>query len=384
MIILHTLIDYDVLRIIWWLLIGVMLIAFAVTDGFDLGVGMMLPFIARGDLQRRVAINTIGATWEGSQVWLVLGGGAIFAAWPHIYAMTFSGFYLAMFAALFALILRPVAFKYRSKIESPRWRANWDRALFVGSAVPTLIFGVAFGNLLQGVPFHYTPEIRLVYEGSFIGLLNPFALLAGLLAVAMVWAHGGAWLVLKTEGDIAERARRYGSAAAAVALVLYLLAGLWLWSAIDGYQITSAHVADGPSNPLMKTAAVGSNAWFANYAAHPWTLAAPLLGVAGLLLALMGLRARWQGWTLFFSGCGIAGIVLSVGASMFPFIVPSSSDPRSSLTVWDASSSHLTLFIMGVGALIFVPLIFAYTSWVYSVMRGKVRESDITGGDHAY
>ncbi len=383
--ILHTLIDYDILRVIWWLLLGVLLVGFAVTDGFDLGVGTLLPFVARTDLERRVVINTVGPVWEGNQVWLILGGGAIFAAWPHIYAMSFSGFYLAMFATLFALILRPVGFKYRSKQTSPAWRSAWDWALFIGGVVPALIFGVALGNVLQGVPFRFTNEMRMVYEGSFLGLLNPFALLAGLVSVAMLAMHGGAWLALKTEGAVAERSRRLATVAALATMALYAVAGVLLWKLVGGYELTSAHVADGPSNPLAKTVASGvAGGWFANYAHHPWTMAAPALGFAGALLAVFGLRARWEGATVVFSGLSVAGIVLSVGASMFPFIVPSSLDLRSSLMVWDASSSQLTLFIMLVCAIVFVPLILAYTAWVYRVMWGKVRESDITHGDHAY
>ncbi|WP_234263783.1 cytochrome d ubiquinol oxidase subunit II [Hydrogenophaga sp. NFH-34] len=383
--ILHTLLDYDVLRVIWWLLLGVLLIGFAVTDGFDLGVGALLPFVARTDLERRVVINTIGPVWEGNQVWLVLGGGAIFAAWPHIYAMSFSGFYLAMFAALFALILRPVGFKYRSKRESATWRSAWDWALFVGGFVPALIFGVAIGNVLQGVPFRFTDDMRMIYEGTFFGLLNPYAVLCGLVSVAMLVMHGGAWLTLKTEGTVAERARRFASLAALGTLVLYALAGWLLWAFVAGYQLSSPHLANGPSNPLLKTVTAGvAGAWFSNYQQHPWTLLAPALGFAGTLAALLGLRARWEGLTVVFSGLGIAGIILSVGASMFPFIVPSSIDLRSALMVWDASSSHKTLFIMLVCAVIFVPLILAYTSWVYRVMWGKVRTRDITHGDHAY
>ena len=383
--ILHTLLDYDVLRVIWWLLLGVLLVGFAVTDGFDLGVGTLLPFVARTDLERRVVINTIGPIWEGNQVWLVLGGGAIFAAWPHIYAMSFSGFYLAMFAALFALILRPVGFKYRSKQESPAWRSAWDWALFVGGFVPALIFGVALGNVLQGVPFRFTPDMRMIYEGTFLGLLNPFALLSGLVSVSMLVMHGGAWLGLKTEGAVADRARRFAAIGALLTIALYALAGVLLWTVVGGYQLTSLHIIDGPSNPLLKTVESGvAGGWFNNYRDHPWTLLAPGLGFAGAVLALIGLRARWEGITVIFSGLSVAGIVLSVGASMFPFIVPSSTDLRSALMVWDASSSHLTLFIMLVCAVIFVPIIIAYTSWVYRVMWGKVRPRDITHGDHAY
>lgn len=384
--ILHTLLDYDVLRFIWWILLGVLLVGFAVTDGFDLGTGILLPFVARTDLERRVVINTIGPVWEGNQVWLVLGGGAIFAAWPQLYAVSFSGFYLAMAAILLALILRPVGFKYRSKRDNVQWRACWDWALFVGGFVPALVFGVAMGNVLQGVPFRLAPDLQIFYEGGFFGLLNPFALLAGLVSVAMLVMHGASWLALKTDGALAARARRTGMVAAVVTVVLYALAGLLLWGFVDGYRVTSALLTSGPSNPLFKTVdAHVTGAWFANYAAHPWTLAAPLAGVAGALLARLGLQRRWEGWTMVFSSLSIAGIVLSVGASMFPFILPSSIQPQASLTVWDASSSHLTLFIMLVCTCIFLPLILAYTSWVYKVLWGKVDPADISDGKrHAY
>jgi cytochrome d ubiquinol oxidase subunit II len=384
--ILHTLLDYDTLRIIWWLLLGILLVGFAVTDGFDLGTGTLLPFVANTDLERRVVINAVGPVWEGNQVWLVLGGGAIFAAWPQLYAVSFSGFYLAMAAVLLALILRPVAFKYRSKRDSIAWRAIWDWALFVGGFVPALIFGVAMGNVLQGVPFRLAPDQQIFYEGGFFALLNPFAVLCGLVSVAMLVMHGAAWLVLKTDGLVASRARAWGIRAAVATVVLYAVAGVLLWGFVDGYRITSAVVTAGPSNPLFKTVAAGvAGSWFANYAAHPWTQLAPAAGIVGALLTLMALVRRREGVAMLTSSLSIAGIVLSVGASMFPFILPSSIQPQASLTVWDASSSHLTLFIMLVATCIFLPLILAYTSWVYKVLWGKVVPDDISGGkSHAY
>ena len=383
--ILHELISYETLRLIWWLLIGVLLIGFAVTDGFDLGTGILLPFAGKTDLERRVIINSIGPVWEGNQVWLILGGGAIFAAWPQLYAVSFSGFYLAMFVILVALILRPVAFKFRSKREDASWRARWDIALFIGGFVPALIFGVAMGNVLQGVPFRFSDDMHIFYEGSFFGLLNPFALLAGLVSVAMLVMHGATWLQVKTEGLVAERARTFGSVAAIASVVLYAVAGVALWTVVDGYRITSAISVAGPSNPMFKTAEVAAGAWFANYAAHPWTWAAPVLGLVSPLLAFAMLRLRRAVPALLASALGIAAIILSVGASMFPFILPSSLDPRASLTVWDSSSSHMTLFIMLVATTIFIPIIVAYTSWVYKVLWGKVDGQAIEDGNgHAY
>lgn len=384
--ILHMLLDYDTLRVIWWVLLGVLLVAFAVTDGFDLGTGTLLPFVAKTDLERRVVINTVGPVWEGNQVWLVLGGGAIFAAWPQLYAVSFSGFYLAMAAVLLALILRPVGFKYRSKRDSTQWRAAWDWALFVGGFVPALIFGVAMGNVLQGVPFRIQPDMQIFYEGGFFGLLNPFALLCGLVSVAMLVMHGAAWLVLKTDGLVASRARNWGIRAALATVVLYAVAGVLLWKVVDGYRISSELVTTGPSNPLFKTVQAGvAGSWFANYAAHSWTQLAPAAGIVGALLTWMALVKRKEGVAMLTSSLSVAGIVLSVGASMFPFILPSSIQPQASLTVWDSSSSHLTLFIILVCACIFLPLIIMYTSWVYKVLWGKVNPTDIRDGKgHAY
>jgi cytochrome bd ubiquinol oxidase subunit II len=375
--ILYELIGFDVLRVIWWLLLGVLLTGFALTDGFDMGVGALIPFVGKTDAERRVAINTIGPVWEGNQVWFILGGGAIFAAWPPLYAVSFSGFYLAMFVVLAALILRPVGFKYRSKRDSAAWRNAWDWALFVGGAVPALIFGVAMGNVLQGVPFQFNSDLMVDYHGTFFGLLNPFALLAGIVSLSMLVMHGATWLNLKSEGAVQERAQRIGSIAALVVIVAYALAGVWLAVGIGGYAFTAAVPANGPSNPLLNAVA-HQGSWMAAYGLRPWIVIAPILGFAGAALTYLGLRAGREVSTLIFSSLAIIGVIASVGLTMFPFILPSSIDPNSSLAVWDASSSHQTLFVMLVCAVIFVPIILAYTTWVYKVLWGKVTEKDVT------
>jgi cytochrome bd ubiquinol oxidase subunit II len=382
--ILSDLIDFDVLRVIWWVLLGVLLTGFALTDGFDLGVGTLLPFVGKTDVERRITINTVGPVWEGNQVWFILGGGAIFAAWPPLYAVSFSGFYLAMFVVLAALILRPVGFKYRSKRESAVWRSSWDWALFVGGAVPALIFGVAMGNVLLGAPFRFDADMRIFYDGNFFGLLNPFSLLAGVVSLSMLTMHGAAWLNLKADGAVQKRARAIGSYAALVAIVTYGLAGVWLAYGIGGYQITSEVAVGGPSNPMLKEAATSAS-WMAAYSVRPWIAVAPVLGFAGAFLAFLGLRAGREVSTLLFSKLAIIGIISSVGLTMFPFILPSSIDPRASLTVWDSSSSKETLFVMLVVAVIFVPIILAYTAWVYKVLWGKVTERDIlSSSDSVY
>lgn len=385
--ILNELVSYELLRLIWWALLGVLLIGFALTDGFDMGVGALLPFVAKTDVERRVVINTVGPVWEGNQVWFILGGGAIFAAWPPLYAVSFSGFYLAMFVVLAAFIVRPVAFKYRSKRDDVRWRSSWDWALFAGGAVPALIFGVAVGNVLQGVPFRLTPDLFSMYEGSYYGkffaLLNPFALLAGVVSLSMLLTHGAAWISFKAEGTVASRARSVGSVTGLITMAGYALAGLWLAFGIKGYALVGAVVTDGPSNPLYSEVA-RTGSWLTSYSDRPWITIAPVLGFLGLLMTVRGMRAGREGTTLLWSKLGIFGTISSVGLTMFPFILPSSIDPRSSLTVWDSSSSRQTLFVMLVATLIFMPLILAYTAWVYKVLWGKVTEADVTDSDHAY
>lgn len=379
------LLDYTTLRVIWWLLLGVLLIGFAVMDGFDLGVGALLPFVAKTDDERRLVINTVGPVWEGNQVWLVLGGGAIFAAWPPLYAVSFSGFYLAMFVILFALILRPVGFKYRGKMPSQRWRNNWDWALFIGGFIPALIMGVAVGNVLLGVPFHFDDSQRVWYTGTFFGLLTPFALLAGLLSVAMLVSHGAAMLVLKTDGPVAERSARFGSIAALISFVLFALGGIWVALGLPGYAITSQVVSDGASNPLLKSAEItAAGGWMLNYKAMPATILAPAAGLLGALASAVLLRKRRGGLAFIASGLSIAGIIFTVGFAIFPFLLPSSSQPGSSLTLWDASSSHLTLWIMLLATVIFLPIIIAYTTWVYRVLKGKTTLSEMGENPNAY
>lgn len=370
--------DYETLRVIWWLLMGVLLIGFALTDGFDLGVASLLPWVAKTDEERRMVINTVGATWEGNQVWFILGGGAIFAAWPFVYAVSFSGFYLAMFLVLAALILRPVGFKYRSKRPDAKWRARWDWALFVGGFVPALVFGVAVGNVLLGLPFRLDSDLRSFYDGTLLGLFTPFSLLAGLLSVAMLVLHGAGWLSLKAEqGPVLDRARTIGQVAAIAAVVLFVAGGAYVaWGGL-GFRIEGLVDTAGPSNPRLAGAVAASGAWLDNYAAYPWMIAAPVIGLVGPLVALAGIRARRD--VLVFAGSSLAniGIIGTVGLSMFPFILPSAIDPASSLTVWNASSSHTTLFIMLGVTVVFLPIVLLYTAWVYRVLFGRVTTEQV-------
>ena len=375
--------DYPSLKIIWWLLVGVLLVGFAVMDGHDMGVGTLLPFVGRGDEERRVVINTVGPHWDGNQVWFITGGGAIFAAWPLVYATAFSGFYWAMLAVLWALFFRPVGFDYRSKVQHPAWRKTWDWGLFIGGAVPPLIFGVAFGNLLQGVPFGFTDMLMPVYTGTFWQLLNPFALLAGVVSSAMITLHGATYLAHRTEGIIQTRAVRAGVGAAAISVLAFAAAGIWLrLGGIEGYAITSAIDPGALADPLAKTVMRSPDAWWANYRAQPLLWLLPSLGAGGTLLAAALLAARRTLAAFVASALAMAGVIGTAGAAMFPFVMPSSTMPSASLTVWDSVSSHLTLGLMFWATVIFMPLIILYTGWAYRVMRGKVTVEHIRAHSH--
>lgn len=366
--------DYETLRVIWWLLLGVLLIGFAIMDGFDLGVAIWLPWFAKTDTERRILINTVGPTWEGNQVWFILGGGAIFAAWPDLYALSFSGFYLAMLVVLLSLILRPVGFKYRSKLDNLLWRSTWDWLLFIGGFVPALIFGVAVGNVLQGVAFYYDDSLRVMYTGTFFQLLNPYALCCGVLSVLMLAMHGAFFIQIKTEGVLQQKARKGARCAALFMTLLFIIMGFWT-NLIDGYVLNNAMPHDGPSNPLYKEVSVQVGAWFTNYRNTPISLLVPLLSIFCAWLAILLANKALMAFIL--SSISVGSLIATVGVSMFPFILPSSTHPKYSLMVWDSSSSQTTLFIMLIATVIFLPIVLAYTAWVYRVLRGKVNEKTI-------
>jgi cytochrome d ubiquinol oxidase subunit II len=378
--------DYEILRLAWWLLLGLVLIGFAVMDGFDMGVAILLPFVARTETERRVVINSIGPVWDGNQVWLILGGGAAFAAWPPLYATAFSAFYIPLLLVLAALILRPVGFDFRNKVEHTAWRATWDWGLFLGGFVPTLIFGIAMGNMLLGVPFRFTPELRVVFsEGVLLHLLKPFALLCGLVSLAMLVMHGGTFLALKTEGAIEDRARRAVLVGALALIAAFAVAGVWVATIIPGHLVVSGLLVDGPSNPLMKKVTLDAGGWLSNYVDYPWMLAAPALGFLGPQLAIWLTLQRKAGWAFVASALAVLGVVSTAGLSLFPFILPSSTQPDHGLTVWDSSSSPLTLFIMLVATVVVLPVVASYTVFVYRVLRGKITAEHIeSGGSHLY
>ncbi|MFW5407160.1 cytochrome d ubiquinol oxidase subunit II [Pectobacterium brasiliense] len=375
--------DYEILRLIWWGLIGLLFIGFAITDGFDMGVGILLRFLGKNDTERRVMINVIAPHWDGNQVWLITAAGALFAAWPMVYAAAFSGFYFAMILVLAALFFRPVGFDYRSKLENQRWRNMWDWGIFIGSFVPTLVFGIALGNLLQGVPLSVDMYLRLTYHGGFFGLLNPFGLLAGVVSIAMIVAHGAIYLQMRTTEALQRRAQKTVLLASTLMSLTFLLAGLWVLTGIDGYLITSTLDKAAPSNPLHKEVVQQAGAWLTNFTANPALWAIPALGVVLPWFTCLFSRVDRCGWAFLTSSLTIVCVILTAGITLFPFVMPSSLDPNVSLTIWDATSSQLTLQVMTILACIFVPTILLYTSWCYYKMFGRIDARYIEANKHS-
>lgn len=374
--------DYETMRVIWWLLIGVVAIAFAVTEGFDFGVCTLLPLVGKTDVERRIIINTVGATWEGNQVWLILLGGAIFAIWPAVYATLFSGLYVAMLLVLFALFLRPAGFDYRSKIADSRWRNAWDWCLFLGGTLPPVLFGVLAGNLILGLPFHLDQDLRMFYDGSFWGLLNPFALLCGVLGLLLTTFHGALFLKCRSEGVIFERSTAVLKLLGPMLMVVLVMAILWTLLSIDRPEIATMAATDAPSNPLRKTVHAVGAGWLAHFLAYPWMLAAPALGLVGLALAWLFGLSHNRIAALLCSSLGMAGVLLTLGFGLFPFLLISVTDPRSSLTLWDASSSHTTLLWAFWITVVFLPIVLLYTRWVYKVIWGDITEQSILNDTH--
>jgi len=374
---------YLILKVVWWLLLGVLLMGLAVMVGMDMGVGTILRYVGRTDAERRVGLNIIGPHWDGNQVWFILGGGAIFAAWPLVYATAFSGFYVVMLVLLWSMIVRPLGFEYRSKLPSARWRNAWDWALFVSGFVPMLVFGAAIGNILRGVPFQFSWNLTSSYTGSFIGLFNPFAILCGLLSVAMSVYMGAVIIVNGAEGAMHNRARRVAVWGGLVALVLFTVGGIWV-SMMYGYQLMRSPDPGLAQTPLQQTVESAAGVWMTNFRAHPILSLVPIAAYVAVGFGVWAVRRNRSYLAWWLGAVGWIAIIGTVGAAMFPFMLPSSSEPSHSLTVWNASSSQHTLIWMLGFTVVFIPLIVWYTSWAFWVMRGKVRAEQVEGDEHAY
>nr|WP_211207037.1 cytochrome d ubiquinol oxidase subunit II [Thiothrix nivea] len=375
--------DYETFKLIWWVLVGVLFIGFALTDGFDMGVGALLRYVGKTDEERRVAINAIAPHWDGNQVWLILAAGAIFAAWPITFGAAFSMMYWGLVLTLFSLFFRPVGFDYRSKIENPTWRNTWDWGLVAAGVIPPLVIGVAFGNLFLGVPFQFDEFLRVDGKAQLFGLFHPFAVLSGIVSLLMFAMQGATYLMMRTDAAVYGRSRTAAQVTGLGVFITFALAGVWLWAGIDGYAITQAPPHDSLPNPMAKTVMPQAGAWLANYAAFPPAMLAPALGLLGALGAFLLAGANRAVLAFVCSSLSVAGVILTAGVSLFPFVMPSSLNPSHSLTLWDSSSSYLTLAIMFWAAVIFVPIILFYTFWCYKQLWGKYTVQFIRDNDHS-
>jgi cytochrome d ubiquinol oxidase subunit II len=332
------------LNTLWFVLISVLFVGYFFLEGFDYGVGILMPFLGKDDVGRRLAINAIGPHWDGNEVWLLVAGGATFAAFPNWYATLFSGFYLALLLMLLGLIVRAVALEYRSKDQGPRWRTLWDTLIFVGSLLPALLWGVAFANLVRGVPI----DASMHYTGGFWNLLNPYALLGGLVTLSAFVLHGALFLNLKTEGVLADTARQTAARLWPVVIVLAV-----------AFLVATYFATD----------------LFGHHGALPWVLSA--LAAVALLAVGWFLRARRQGWAFALMGVTIALLVADLMAGLYPRVMVSSLDPANSLTIYNASSTPYTLKVMSIVAAIMVPVVLAYQIWSYWVFRKRLRREDV-------
>ncbi|MBY0378266.1 MAG: cytochrome d ubiquinol oxidase subunit II [Gammaproteobacteria bacterium] len=372
---------YSILQILGWITVAAVLFLFAATCGFDFGAGMLAPFIGRNDDERRAVINTVGPTWDGNQVWLITAGGAIFAIWPRVYAASFSGLYFAILLILWSLFLRPVSFEYRSKLASPTWRKSWDWALCVGSFLPVLLLGAAVGNLFLGLPFQFNPiSLRFFYGDTMqnaaaftdlFGLLRPFALYVGVFCVIMMLMQGASYLVFRTEGIIQTRARKVALWTSSVFIILFAIAGFWV-SKMIGYVWTPS--ADPILNPLNVQVSLEMGGWLSNYHHYSWMILAPVLVFLGAFATLFFSITRKYLSAFCASTLTIFGTLATWGLSMYPFLMPSSVKPEQSLTVFNATSSQLSLIGILITALIMVPIIFIYTAFVYRKLWGRNRK----------
>lgn len=377
--------DYDTLQVMWWLLVGVLLIGFALTNGVDMAVSTLLFKVGKTSQERGAIISTIAPHWDGNQVWLITAGGAVFAAWPEVYAAAFSGLYWGMLLVLFAIWLRPLAFDYRNHKQDETWLKRWDIALTVGSLVPIFIFGVAFGNLLQGLPFWADENVRWHYDGVFltalIPLLDPFSLLCGLISVSMLTTLGCLWIQLRMVEEIAQRVRGLTLILALVTVALFCLAGIWSYQ-FDGWELVSEAPAGSFHAITQKQVNVVEHGLYLNY--HKlWILwVVPFLGIFAMLKAGIAGAKGLPVKGMVYGAIAVAMIICTAACAMFPFVMPSSLDASSSLTIWDATSSHLTLQVMLYAVIIFVPIALAYTIWAYRRMWGKVDVATAGGYGH--
>lgn len=365
--------DYVTLKVIWWGIFGFLVIAFMITGGMDIGVSFLLPIVGRSDQERRLILNSIGPTWEGNQVWLITLGAGLFAIWPIAYGTIFSSMYVAFILVLFMLILRPPGFDYRAKINSQIWRNFWDATLFLSAITLALGFGAVIGNLFTGLPFYFDKDMHEIYQGSFISIITPIALLFAVVNFCMLGLQGALYIQYKLEGDIAIRAKLlakiFSIGFATTGIFAAISVVLW----IPGYEIVSIpdlNTGFAITDKVVKSILSG---WAQNYVDHKWLWIFPIIALVATRIAVRLSTKDKPATALFVNSIGIATSCLTVGCALFPFILPSNLSPNHSLTIWDVCSSKLTMGWSLFVTIVFLPIVLAYTIWVYRVMRGKVK-----------
>lgn len=379
-------IDYQVLQVVWWVLMGFILILYATTAGFDMGITMIMPFF-RKETHRRIALNVSAPTWDGNQTWIVFAGGGLFVVWPVVYTTAFSGMYAAILLILMPFFFRPPGYDYRSKIDSHCWRRSWDLGLFISSFCPVFIFGLIFGNCLLGFPFHFNAfSMEEIYTGDFGGLLSIFGIICGLTSVSMIIMHGAAWLWRRTEGDLKATARSIHHFFIWTSIILFSIGGYWVMSHISGYVLVSQPL-NPDEFPLHNVVSSYLGAWTKNFHAHPWKYYPAIITYVAFLFSFLMNRLRKYNAAYWASAFVVGGIVATVGATLFPFIMPSSTNPNQSLTIWNSTSSQYALNIMLYVGVILLFIIAAYKAFAYRSVWGKkhtVSEQDLRENDHTF
>lgn len=378
--------DYMTLKVIWWCIIGFVLIVYACSAGFDYGGTLLMPFLKK-ESQRRLVLNVLAPTWDGNMTWVIFIGGALFIVWSVVYSTVFSGLYAVMFTVLWSNFLRPPGFDYRSKIDNPLWRRFWDFALFVSSIIPMFMFGFIFGNLLMGMPFSFDPiYLRSYYSGNFWMELNWIGILSGLVSVCILAMHGCSYICLRTEGEVRESFQKKQAVFGVLFLILFTASGFVVAYHVPGYILQKSPIYP-TGHPLSNEVIVKVGAWVDSYRDHWWKIIGPVFAYIGVFFAIGGTKSKNYAWGFWSSCLAVGGTILTAGFSLYPFIVPSSTKPNQSITVWNATSSYYSLSIIFLLCIILFVIIFSYKIWAYmSIWRKNpiLTEQEILKDTHSF
>lgn len=378
-------IEFNVLKIVWWMIVGGILMTYASTAGYDLGITMILPFL-KDERDKRVALNVSAPTWDGNQSWIIFAGGALFVVWPLVYSTAFSGIYAGILCILWGFFLRPPGYDYRSKIDNALWRRFWDFGLFISSVLPVLIFGVIFGNCLVGYPFHFDPlTMRSFYTGNFLGLLNVFGVGCGIVSLIMILMHGSAYLARRTEDNLQLLARRIHAVTTIVLVILFTVLGILLFNA-NGYilKYSPNHAIDDVLGNLVVSY---KGAWVDSYNTYHWKYYGPIGMYVGAIISLWGNAFSWYTTCFWGSVMCVCGVIATGGLSLFPFLMPSSTNPDESITVWNAASTQYALNIMLYFAVILFTFITVYKIFSFYTIwqkKGTLSRQDVEENNHSF